>query len=73
MDATPRTPSLASCTRQRELRIRFASRDSLISGLRRARHEPTFDSCHVDLPTRELVVLMAGGFGRPPSPIQKAS
>ncbi|MDJ0787755.1 MAG: hypothetical protein QNK05_13175 [Myxococcota bacterium] len=61
MDAAP-TPSLASRPSHRQLRIRFASRASLISGLRMARREPAFDSCHVDLPTRELVVHMAGGF-----------
>lgn len=64
MNAAPNLPSLDSRASQRELRIRFASRKALLSGLRRARREPTFDSCHVDLPTRELVVQMAGGFER---------
>lgn len=50
----------------REIRIRFQSRDSLLSGFALAQGEPWMEDCRVDLPRLELVVHMAGGFGCAP-------
>ncbi len=58
----PETPTfLASRPAQREMRVRFASRDALLQGLARARQEPWVEACRIDAPSGELVVRMAGG------------
>lgn len=60
----PRGPGLRPDPR--EIRIRFESRNSLLAGFALAQGEPWMEDCRVDLPRRELVVRMAGGFGHPP-------
>ena len=48
---------------QRETRIRFASRASLLAGLARAQREPWVEECRADLTQQELWVRMTGGQG----------
>ncbi len=54
---------LAPRTETREIRVRFASRASLLAGLARARQEPWVRAARVDLPKSELVLATAGGQG----------
>ncbi|MBW2243634.1 MAG: hypothetical protein JRH01_16750 [Deltaproteobacteria bacterium] len=46
-----------------EIRVRFASRASLVAGLTRAKNEPWVERARIDLSSRELVLAMAGGGG----------
>ena len=46
-----------------EIRVRFASRASLVAGLTRAQKEPWVEGARIDLSSRELVLAMAGGRG----------
>lgn len=60
----PRTPGrTGGGPDPRELRIRFESRDSLLSGFALAQGEPWMEDCRVDFPRLELIVRMARGFG----------
>lgn len=57
----------------REIRIRFESRDSLLSGFALTQGEPWIEDCRVDFPRLELVVRMARGFGHAPAPYSRRS
>ena len=45
------------------MRIRFETGGALMGAFARAQRESWIEDCKVDLPSRELVVRMAGGFG----------
>ncbi|MCP5064993.1 MAG: hypothetical protein GY946_00380 [bacterium] len=46
-----------------EIRVRFATRASLVAGLARAQREPWVERARIDLPSHELILAMAGGGG----------
>lgn len=46
----------------RVVRIRFEGRASLLDAFALAQKESWIEDCHVNLPHRELVIRMAGGF-----------
>ena len=59
-------PYVGSSDSTREVRIRFASRTAFQAGLDRARTEPWVASLRADRFRREIVVELAGGFGKRP-------
>ena len=50
----------------REVRFHFGSRQAFQAGLERARREPWVAGLRVDRFRREIVVELAGGFGKRP-------
>ena len=64
MATAPYVGSSSSPTR--EVRFRFGSTRAFQAGLERARHEPWVASLRVDRFRREIVVELAGGFGKLP-------
>ena len=59
-------PYVSTDTRTREVRFRFGSREAFQAGLERARHEPWIARLRADRFRREIVVELAGGFGKRP-------
>lgn len=62
LETTPSPSPAGDAPGHREIRIRFESRASLLDGFALAQKESWIEDCHVDLPRRELVIRMAGGF-----------
>ena len=59
-------PYIGSSAPTREVRFRFGSRQAFQAGLERARREPWVAGLRVDRFRREIVVELAGGFGKRP-------
>ena len=59
-------PYVGSTPSTREVRFRFGSRQAFQAGLDRARREPWVASLRADRFRREIVVELAGGFGKRP-------
>ena len=51
----------------REIRIRLESRAALLDAFALAQRESWIEDCQVDLPRRELIIRMAGGFSVDPT------
>jgi hypothetical protein len=59
-------PYISSTTPTREVRFRFGSRAAFQAGIDRAQREPWVAGLRVDPFRREIVVELAGGFGKKP-------
>jgi hypothetical protein len=59
-------PYIGSSVSTREVRFHFGSSQAFQAGLDRARREPWVASLRADRFRREIVVELAGGFGKRP-------